>query len=225
MRITFPDPDPYDQYGIVLVGGNLSPGMLLSAYEQGVFPWFDPHQPILWWNPPRRCVLLPGRLHISKSMRRFIRKHTYTVSRDRAFERVIRACKEIYRPGQSSTWITEDMVEAYVRLHRLGYAHSYEVWDGEDLIGGLYGVQIRNYFCGESMFSVRSNTSKLALYHLYNDVILEQGFMFIDFQVTNSHSESLGAHDISRKRFLSMIQEGCRSPHLYDRRSKVLETE
>ncbi len=205
VRVTFPDPDPDDEYGIVMVGGNLSPGMLLSGYEQGVFPWFEPHQPILWWNPPMRCVLFPGELHLSRSMRRFIRNNPYTVMKDTAFEQVIRACKEIPREGQRGTWITEDMVEAYIELHLLGYAHSYEVWDGEELAGGLYGIEMEHYFCGESMFSRRSNTSKLALMHLYEETIVQRGFSFIDFQVTNPHSESLGAREIPREAYLALL--------------------
>ncbi len=204
-RITFPEPDPSDEYGIVMVGGNLSPGILLSAYEQGVFPWFEAHQPILWWNPPVRCILFPDNYHISKSMRRFICKTTYRVTRDRAFSQVIRSCKEIDRHGQQGTWITDDMVEAYEKLHQLGYAHSYEVWDGHTLAGGLYGIQMHHYFCGESMFSKASNTSKLAFFHLYQDLIVDRGFSFIDFQVTNSHSESLGTVEIPRDQFLSML--------------------
>ncbi len=205
VRVTFPDPDPDDEYGIVLVGGNLSPGMLLSAYEQGVFPWFEPHQPILWWNPPVRCILLPGELHVSRSMQRFSKKTAFTVTKNRAFEQVIRNCKEISREGQQGTWITEDMVDAYTQLHLLGCVHSYEVWDGERLIGGLYGIEMSHYFCGESMFSYESNASKLALLYLYQEMIVEKGYSFIDFQVTNPHSESLGAREISRDAFIEML--------------------
>jgi leucyl/phenylalanyl-tRNA---protein transferase len=204
-RITFPDPDPLDEYGIVMVGGNLSPGILLSAYEQGVFPWFDPHQPILWWNPPRRCILFPGNYHLSHSMRRFIRRTSLTVTCNTAFEQVIRACKEIPRPGQNGTWLTEDMVEAYQLLHELGYAFSYEVWDGARLAGGLYGLHMGHYFCGESMFTRVSNASKLAFHTLYTDLISHEGLDFIDFQVTNPHSESLGAVEIEREDFLALL--------------------
>ncbi|MGM0432713.1 MAG: leucyl/phenylalanyl-tRNA--protein transferase [Spirochaetota bacterium] len=200
-RITFPPPREEDEYGIVLVGGNLSPGVLLSAYEQGVFPWYDEEHPILWWNPPWRCVLLPGELHISRSMRRFLRRHPYQVTRDTAFEAVITACQDTERPGQEGTWLTEEMVRAYIRLFRLGYAHSYEVWHGTDLVGGLYGVRTTRCFCGESMFSRVSNTSKLALWHLHRDVCDDPTCRLIDFQITNPHSESLGAHEIPRKEY------------------------
>ncbi len=205
VRVTFPDPDPDEEFGIVMVGGNLSPGMLISAYEQGVFPWFEPHQPILWWNPPFRCLLFPGELHMSKSMRRFMKRTNYRVTKNNSFSKVIRNCKEVPREGQQGTWITEDMVDAYTELHRLGFAHSYEVWDDDLLVGGLYGVEMRGYFCGESMFSYRSNASKLALVHLYREMIIEKGYAFIDFQVINPHSESLGAREIPRDEFLRMI--------------------
>lgn len=206
-RVRFPDPDEDDPYGVVLVGGNLSVGMLLSAYEQGVFPWFEAHQPILWWNPPRRCILPRGNLHVSRRMSRFIRTTDLTYKVDTAFEEVIRACKQIVRPGQLGTWITEDMVEAYCELHRLGYAHSHEIWDADQLVGGLYGVALPHCFCGESMFTYRSNASKLALYHLYSSLMEDPLFRFIDFQVTSEHSESLGAIEVDRQEFLHLLSE------------------
>jgi leucyl/phenylalanyl-tRNA--protein transferase len=205
-RITFPRPREDDEYGIVLVGGNLSPGMLLSAYEQGVFPWYDETQPILWWNPPKRCVLFHGELHISRSMKRFLNNHTYLVTVNRAFDRVIASCRDVKRPEGEGTWITDEVVEGYTRLHELGYAVSYEVWDQDGgLAGGLYGVQMDGYFCGESMFSYQSNTSKLALRHLYRDQLESGKSRLIDFQVTNDHSLRLGAREISRQKYLDLI--------------------
>jgi leucyl/phenylalanyl-tRNA--protein transferase len=206
-RITFPAADERDPYGVVLVGGNLSEGMLLSAYEQGVFPWYGEDQPILWWNPPKRCVMFPGDLHISRSMRRLLHKHEYTVTFNTAFSRVIAACRDAPRPEDEGTWITEDIIHAYTRLHELGYAISYEVWDEKhELAGGLYGVQMPRYFCGESMFSRQSNTSKLALFRLYEDQFFKRNSILIDFQVANPHSLSLGAHDIDRSEYLRLIQ-------------------
>ncbi|MDA3835673.1 MAG: leucyl/phenylalanyl-tRNA--protein transferase [Spirochaetales bacterium] len=207
-RVRFPHPDPDDKYGIVLVGGNLSPGMLLSAYEQGVFPWYNEKEPILWWNPPLRSVLFPGELRLSGSMWKFIRKTKFSVTKNEAFEEVISACREMERPGQDGTWITEDIVTAYTRLHKLGYGCSYEVWNNDALAGGLYGLQMPGYFCGESMFSKKSNASKLALWHLYNDLLREEDFKLIDFQVTNPHSESLGAREIPRDEYLRIIGAG-----------------
>lgn len=205
-RIRFPDPDPDDEYGIVMVGGNLSPGILLSAYEQGAFPWYSAYQPILWWNPPRRCVMFPENYHVSRSMKKFLRKTDLQVTKNKACEQVIRSCKEIERPGQQGTWITEDVLEFFLRMHEIGYVHSYEVWDSEQqLVGGLYGLQMSHYFCGESMFAKVSNASKLAFHHLYQDVIISSGFSFIDFQVTNEHSERLGAIEIDRDDFLKLL--------------------
>lgn len=206
-RITFPSADEQDPYGVVLVGGNLSEGMLLSAYEQGVFPWYGEDEPILWWNPPKRCVMFPGDLHIPRSMRRFLRKHQYVVSFNTAFSQVIAACRDADRPEGEGTWITEDIIRAYTRLHELGYAVSYEVWDEDgQLAGGLYGVQMPRYFCGESMFSRQSNTSKLALYRLYEDQFHNRDSILIDFQVANPHSLRLGAHEIDRSEYLRLIQ-------------------
>lgn len=232
-RIQFPGEDDIDESGIVGVGGNLSPGMILSAYEQGVFPWYSSDEPIIWWNPAERAVLLPGKLHISQSMKRFLKKTNFTVTFDQAFSAVIRSCREIERPGQDGTWITDEMLEAYCELHRLGYAHSVEVWDtgcsienpagepadeskgtplgepaGEPIgtpIGGLYGLQAGTAFFGESMFSLVPNASKMALIFLYRH-LMSLGMSMIDCQVMNDHLASFGAITISRSEYMQLLQ-------------------
>mgnify|MGYP006286841397 FL=1 len=205
----FPPVDKSTPEGIVAAGGNLSPGMLLSAYTQGIFPWYSEYEPILWWSPDPRFVLFPEELHISKSMGRVLKKEEFTCSADTCFERVIRSCREIERPGQPGTWITNDMLEAYIELHRLGYAHSVEAWQGEDLAGGLYGVSLGKCFFGESMFSKKSNSSKAALIFLTGS-LKERDFHFIDCQVYTSHLKSLGAREIPRREFIERLHQGLR---------------
>lgn len=197
----FPHPETADSQGIVAVGGNLSPGMLLSAYSQGIFPWFSPGEPIIWWSLDPRFVLYPDRLHVSKSMKKFMKKKDLSVTMDHSFAEVIRACKQSPRRGQDGTWITEDMEEAYLELHRLGYAHSVEVWLKGELAGGLYGVSLGKAFFGESMFARVSNASKAALIQL-NHFLARRGFHFIDCQQHTAHLESLGAIDVPRKDFI-----------------------
>jgi leucyl/phenylalanyl-tRNA--protein transferase len=197
----FPDPEEADEYGILASGGNLSPGMLLSAYRQGIFPWFNRHEPILWWSPDPRCVLYPEELHVSKSMRRELRKGTFTVTFDTAFDEVIGECAAKYRPGQGGTWITADMREAYSQLHRHGVAHSAEAWFDGSLAGGLYGLSLGGLFCGESMFSHRANASKAAFITLVGE-LAARGTRLIDCQVYNPHLATLGAKDIPRSRYL-----------------------
>jgi leucyl/phenylalanyl-tRNA--protein transferase len=161
-EVAFPDPALAEPDGLLAVGGDLSPERLLVAYAQGIFPWFDDRSPILWWSPDPRLVLEPGRLHVSRSLERTVRRGTYRVAADTAFERVIRRCAERARPGQSGTWITAGMIDAYVRLHHLGFAHSFEAWQGDVLAGGLYGVSLGAAFFGESMFADGRDASKVA---------------------------------------------------------------
>ncbi len=207
-RIEFPADT--DENGIAAIGGNLSPGMLLSAYEQGIFPWYNSGEPILWWNPHSRAVLLPGALHLSNSYRRFIRREQITVTENQAFEAVIRSCCTIERPGQDGTWLGEDMVEAYLELHRLGYAHSVEVWYrsfSDDIpAGGLYGIGLGRMFCGESMFSRAANASKVALAHLHSKMVKEKWVM-IDCQVMNDHLRSMGAGEIPREQYHRLLEQ------------------
>ncbi len=186
------------------MGANLSPGVVLSAYEQGLFPWYNPGEPILWWNPPRRAVILPGKLHVSRSMKRRLRRGGYTVTFDRAFVQVIRACQTTERPGQGGTWITDEMLEAYIELHRLGYARSVEVWSSSALSGGLYGLKLGRAFFGESMFSAVPDASKIALIELYRKLTGE-GMVMIDCQIMNPHLLSMGAEEISREEYLQLL--------------------
>lgn len=206
-RLLFPDPDDSSD-GLVGAGGNLSPGMLLSAYEQGVFPWYSAEEPILWWSPQKRAVILPGSLHLSRSMKKHLAQKIYTVTVDTAFKQVITRCRDKERPGQEGTWITTEMVAAYVELNALGHAHSYEVWDAEGrLAGGLYGIRLGSVFCGESMFSDQPNSSKTALVYLY-DEMMGEGMTMIDCQILNPHIESLGAVLIDRDEFLRLLEKG-----------------
>ena len=201
----FPDPEKAEPPGIVASGGNLSPGMLVSAYRQGIFPWFSDDDPILWWSPDPRFVLYPERLHISKSMRRVMKRGVYTITYDTAFDQVIAECSAKDRPGQDGTWITRDMRDAYSVLHRLGFAHSAEAWENERLAGGLYGISLGKVFCGESMFSHRPNASKAAFISLVR-ALSTRGVELIDCQVYTRHLHSLGAEDIPRSRYLGELK-------------------
>lgn len=203
-RYQFPPADKATSHGIVGVGGNLSPGMLLSAYSQGVFPWYSEGEPLLWWNPDPRFVLSPDKLHISKSLRRLINKQLFRHTIDTRFDAVISECRRIPRPGQDGTWITSEMIDGYTHLHRLGYAHSFEVSLGDELVGGLYGVSIGRAFFGESMFSRVSGASKAAFVELVR-VLAPRGFGLIDCQVYTDHLASLGATDIPRSDFLDAL--------------------
>ena len=179
--------------------------MLLSAYRQGVFPWYTDDQPVLWWSPDPRFVLKPDRIHISRSHRRHLRKRPYRFTTDAAFGEVIRACATVPRPEQGGTWITEDMMYAYIELHDLGAAHSVEVWDERDLVGGLYGVSVGSVFAGESMFSYRDNASKSALAVLAYE-LSRRGAPFIDCQIPTPHVEAAGGEAIRRKHYLEMLK-------------------
>lgn len=189
--------------GLLAAGGELSPQRLVSAYRQGIFPWFNPGEPILWWSPDPRCVIHPSEIHISKSLRKAIRQSDYTVTFDKAFTQVMQACAEP-RSYQQGTWISPDMIAAYTALHHQGIAHSVEVWDGKSLVGGLYGLSMGSLFFGESMFSRQTNASKIGFSFLC--VQLEQwGFNLIDCQVHNEHLESLGAKLIDREAFCALL--------------------
>ena len=204
-EILFPPPDLADPNGIIAVGGDLSAERLLLAYEIGIFPWYSEEDPIIWWSPDPRCVLYPQNLEVSKSMRRFLRKGRFRVTYDQAFREVISSCRKAPRPGQEGTWITSEMLEAYVHLHQLGYCHSVEVWEGESLVGGLYGVSLGKYFFGESMFAKTSNASKTGFITIVQDLI-EKNFQLIDCQVHTEHLVSLGAEEISREDFLKNLK-------------------
>jgi leucyl/phenylalanyl-tRNA--protein transferase len=212
----FPDPAQAEPDGLLAVGGDLSPGRLLAAYAQGIFPWFDDRSPILWWSPDPRLVLFPGELHVSRSLARTLRRGTYRVSADEAFERVIRRCAEKPRRGQRGTWITPEMVEGYVRLHRLGFAHSFEAWRGDRLEGGLYGVSLGSVFFGESMFADAPDASKAAFARGV-EWLAERGVSLVDCQVRTEHLVSLGARELPRRAFLARVAEGTAAPTLQGR--------
>jgi leucyl/phenylalanyl-tRNA--protein transferase len=204
----FPSPASADAQGIVCAGGKLSPGLLLSAYRQGIFPWFSEGEDILWWSPDPRFVLFPEELHVSATMRKLLRRRSreegYGLALDRGFPAVIRACASSPRPGQDGTWITEGMIEAYIELHRLGYAHSVEAWRGDELVGGLYGVALGGMFFGESMFSREDDASKAAFIPLVWR-LREEGFTLVDSQVYTDHLAGLGAREIARLEYLSLL--------------------
>ncbi len=199
--VAFPDPALAEPDGLLAVGGDLSPERLLAAYAEGIFPWFDEQSPILWWSPDPRLVLEPDRLHVSRSLRRTIRRGLYRVTADTAFHEVIRRCAGSPRPGQRGTWIGREMVSAYVRLHRLGLAHSFEAWEGEELAGGLYGVSLGGAFFGESMFADRADASKVAFVRAV-EWLAARGIRLVDCQVRTEHLVSLGAREIRRSEFL-----------------------
>lgn len=206
-RFQFPPADKATEHGIVGVGGNLSPGMLLSAYSQGIFPWYSENEPLLWWNPDPRFILYPDQLHVSRRLGRLLKTGPFDYSFDTSFRDVIEACSRIPRPGQEGTWITPDMIDAYTELHTLGYAHSMEVYAGGELVGGLYGISLGRCFFGESMFSTRSGASKAALVRLVG-VLKPRGFVLIDCQVRTDHLAAMGAKDVPRSEFLSLLSEG-----------------
>lgn len=191
--------------GLLAVGGDLSPERLLDAYRHGIFPWFNADDPILWWSPNPRMVLFPGEFKISHSLRKTLRNGNYEVRTDTAFEQVMRACAAP-REGQAGTWILEEMIAAYCALHRRGYAHSVETWVDGELVGGLYGMAIGKMFYGESMFSRRTDASKIAIAYLAKQLERDE-FGMIDCQMNTPHLASLGAREIPRDEFIRRLQE------------------
>jgi len=201
-KIEFPNVSLASSEGLLAIGGDLKPERLLLAYKNGIFPWFEDDQPILWWSPDPRFVLFPEKLKVSKSMNQVLRNNDFEVTINKDFSQVIKECSKAKRDGQSGTWITQSMIDAYTELHKLGYAKSVEVWNNDELVGGLYGLDLgNNIFCGESMFSKESNASKVA----FITFIQNSNYKLIDCQVYTSHLESFGAEDISRKEFLNLI--------------------
>jgi leucyl/phenylalanyl-tRNA--protein transferase len=179
--------------------------MLLSAYEQGIFPWYNPEDPILWQSPDPRFVIFPETLHVSESMRKVLKRGIFTVCLDRDFPAVIRGCADVDRPGQGGTWISDDIIEAYTELHRLGWAHSAESYAHGELAGGCYGVRLGSVFIGESMFAKKSNASKAAFLTLAS-LLFSDGAAFIDCQVHTDHLESLGGRIVRRRDFIAMLR-------------------
>lgn len=201
----FPPVETAGEEGIVAIGGDLSTERLLAAYKNGIFPWYNEGEPIIWWCPDPRFVLFPAHLKISKSMQAVLRNGTFRFTINKAFEAVIQNCKTISRKEQDGTWITAPVQKAYTALHQLGYAHSAEAWVNGELAGGLYGVRLGNVFFGESMFSNKSNASKFAFIN-YVQQLQKEGVVLIDCQVYTEHLESLGAVMIERKDFIELLQ-------------------
>ncbi len=201
---TFPDPERAGEEGLVAVGGDLHPQRILQAYTQGIFPWYSEDQPILWFSPGTRMVLYPENFKRSHTLARLVQTDQFQLRVDHNFEAVIQACARVNRPGQTGTWITPDMIRAYIELHEMGFAHSFETYEGEQLVGGLYGLSLGNAFFGESMFHTANNASKFAFHHL---VAFSQthAFEFIDAQTPTRHLESLGAENLPRRRFLAEL--------------------
>jgi len=200
-NIKFPQVSEASIDGLVAVGGDLSSERLLHAYKQGIFPWYEDKQPILWWSPDPRMVLFPEDLKVSKSMKQVLRNSDFVVTINKAFKDVITECSLVKREGQAVTWITDEMIEAYIKLHELGHAKSVEVWLNNELVGGLYGVDLGDVFCGESMFAKVSNASKVALITFLQNT----NYKLIDCQVYTEHLASLGAREISRGSFLNYL--------------------
>ena len=204
-EIFFPQPHLADPSGLLAVGGDLSVKRLIQAYAHGIFPWYSEGSPILWWSPDPRMVLYPGQFKVSRSLQSTLRKGDLEVSFDRAFTAVIHACARVPRKGQPGTWITPEMIAAYIALHHAGYAHSVRVYREKELVGGLYGVSLGRAFFGESMFFRERDTSKVALYHLV-ERLKEWDFHFIDAQVETTHMQRLGAINIRRELFLEELR-------------------
>lgn len=202
-EIWFPPYELTTPEGILAIGGDLSEERLIYAYKNGIFPWFMDGEPIVWYCPHKRMLLFPEDLKISKSMKKVLRTHTFSITENKAFSEVIYHCKNITRNDGFGTWITNEMEQAYINLHEIGIAKSIEIWDKAQLVGGLYGLEINGVFCGESMFSKVSNTSKLAFIHL----VQSNKYRFIDCQVYNNHLASLGAKEVSRELFLKILKQ------------------
>jgi leucyl/phenylalanyl-tRNA--protein transferase len=208
----FPPAELADKDGIIAVGGDLSPERLLNAYSRGIFPWFSREEPILWWSPDPRLVLFPGEIHKSKSMEKLLKQNPFKLTCDREFAQVIKQCS-LPREKQKETWITREIIDAYIELHLAGFAHSVEVWRHEDLVGGFYGISLGRCFFGESMFFKMKNASKFAFIK-FASKLFEQGFSLIDCQVPTAHLKSLGAREIPRAKFLIKLKESLRSDTL-----------
>lgn len=202
----FPPVEEADADGLLAVGGDLSPACLLDAYRKGIFPWYNENEPICWWSPDPRCVLFPEKLYVSASMKQVLRKQPFLFTINKAFREVMESCRQADRGDSQGTWIQPDIIEAYSRLHELGFALSAETWQNGKLVGGLYGIQLGKVFFGESMFHSVSNASKVAFIHLVRE-LRQQGIAMIDCQVRTEHLVSLGAEMISRKTFINLLDE------------------
>ena len=204
--LVFPPVTLANRDGILAIGGDLSVERLLLAYQSGIFPWFEQGDPIMWWSPNPRMVLFLDELIISKSMRNILNRNSFSVTFNQNFRDVISHCQKVKRDGQNGTWITNDMIEAYCKLNELGIAKSVEVWQNEQLVGGLYGIDLGTIFCGESMFSLVSNASKVAFIALVEQ-LKEKNYKLLDCQVYNPHLESLGCREIKRNEFMRILKK------------------
>jgi leucyl/phenylalanyl-tRNA--protein transferase len=204
-ELFFPPVSEANSDGILAIGGDLSPERLQLAYKSGIFPWFEEGEPFFWWSPNPRMVLFLDELVVSKSMRNILNRNIFKVTFNQNFRAVISNCQKIKREGQNGTWITNDMMEAYCKLHELGIAKSVEVWQNEELVGGLYGIDLGHFFCGESMFSKVSNASKVAFITLANQ-LKKDNYNLLDCQVYNEHLESLGCREIEREKFMRILK-------------------
>ena len=203
--IYFPPIEDANAEGLLAVGGDLSSERLMLAYRSGIFPWFNEGSLMLWWSPDPRMVLFPEHIKISKSMRKVLKSDQFTLTKNTCFEQVIDHCTNVKRKHQDGTWITQEMKEAYMKLHRLGHAQSYEVWEDGVLVGGLYGIDLGHVFCGESMFSATTNASKFAFIKLAEE-LKQKEYRLIDCQLHTSHLESLGAREIPRSEFIEILK-------------------
>lgn len=200
----FPNPRNADEHGIVAYGGDLNPSRILEAYKLGIFPWFESDQNLMWWSPDPRMILYTDKFKVSKSFKAFLKKINYKVTFNKDFKFVINSCANIKRINQKGTWITEGLIKSFIDLHKMGKAMSVEVWVDDEIVGGLYGLDLDDIFCGESMFSKSSNASKIALYYLTNE-LKKNNYRFIDCQVPSEHLKSLGGEVISRSNFLDLL--------------------
>lgn len=205
-KLWFPNPTEATSDGLLAIGGDLSTERLLLAYHSGIFPWFKDDQPILWWSPDPRMILFPEKFKVSKSLRKTLKSEKFKVTFNQNFAEVIKNCATVLRKGQAGTWITQEMQQAYIALHSAGHAVSVEVWEDEKLVGGLYGIDLpqKKVFCGESMFSLVNDASKVAFYHL-SEYVKTKDYKFIDCQIYNEHLESLGAEEIGRGEFFELL--------------------
>lgn len=210
-EIAFPHPSLAEEDGLLAIGGDLSVDRLLSAYCNGIFPWYSEGEPILWWSPNPRCVFCPPTIKLSKSLKQSIRNKAFHITVDTVFEQVIKACAEVKRLYEDETWIVEDIQKAYIELHNQGFAHSIEVWKNEKLVGGLYGVSVGAAFMGESMFHLERDASKVALFYLC-EIAKAFEFKFIDNQMTTDHLLSLGAQCTTREQYLEILGEALKTP-------------
>ena len=212
-QIVFPSPHLAHPDGLLAIGGDLSVPRLLQAYRMGIFPWYSANEPILWWSPDPRLVLLPQELHISRSLKKTIKQNIFVITVDNAFEDVIEQCAAIRQHRDEGTWIVSEMIEAYTKLHQLGFAHSVEAWCNGELVGGLYGVSLGKCFFGESMFTKITNASKVAFVTLA-EYLKTRSFELIDCQVTTDHLMRFGAKEIPRRRFLKLLDYSLQFPTL-----------